>query len=147
MNRTLDPSSEFYLDKTLQGHAMREQLTEFYNKLGYWSEQASRYDAERKTLQAIFDRAKDEAKAARAIKAKSEALKASAQDAFIRNFWNEKVDLDGEVLTPAEIQNQLRVAVASDNEARHNMNVCQYAVDICRSLLSWDKQELSRMES
>jgi hypothetical protein len=145
MNRTLDKDSEFYLDKSLEGAAMRDQMTDFYNRLGYWSSVASSNDAERKTLQACFDKAKDKAKEIRAIKARESGFKSAIQDAFIRNFWDETVVIDGESLTPEEIQNALNKVIERDNESRSNKDVCQYAVDICRSLLSWDKQELSRI--
>lgn len=145
MNRSIGSDSEFYLDKNLEGAAMRDQLTVFYNKLAYWTAIASQHDAERKVLQSLFERVRDEAKCNRALVSKQAGLKSAAQDAFIRNFWKETIEVDGEETTPIEIQERLNEAIERDNESRHNMSVCQYAVDICRSLLSWDKMELSQI--
>lgn len=143
--REIPKGSEFYLDETLDGVAMREQMIRFYNMLAYWSNAASIHDAKKKQLSNLLDQLKDRAKCVQAEKCNQKGVKSVIQDAMVRNIWDVEIEIDGEIYTPKAVQTELSEVIAQDNEARGNVSICQTAVDICRSALSWDKQELGKM--
>lgn len=140
MNQIND-AHEFYLNKDAVGAEMRDQAIKFYNMMAYWNEQLSILEAKRKSLQSVLDQVKDKARATRALKASELSLKASIQDAFIKDIHDTIVNLQGSSLTPAGVQEQLNEVYSSELEARACVNTLTYALDICRSALSWDKQE------
>jgi hypothetical protein len=121
-------------------------MIKFYNQYAYWASVLGDFDAQRKVFQSFLEQARDKAKAHRAQEAKNLGLKSTLQDAFIRNCWSVEIEVDGKVMTPEAISNKLNEIVELESEARNCMNICQTAVDICRSALSWDKQEVTRLE-
>jgi hypothetical protein len=147
MNRTLDKEHEFYLDETQTGAQMRDQAFKFSNLLAYWTEQLSGLEAQRKTLVAAIEQTKDKAKCSRAMRAVELNYKSAIQDAFIRNYYDEVVSLNGENVTATQLQQNLDKIQEREIEARGNVHVCQTSVDICRSALSYDKQEMSKLIS
>jgi hypothetical protein len=113
--------------------------------LAYWTERVSEFDSHKKTLRATLEMIKDKAKSQRAQRVGRMGLKAAAQDAFIRDFWEEEVEIDDEILTAKMIQDKLNEMSYDDSKVLANRDVCQVAVDICRSALSWDKMELNQI--
>jgi len=145
--RTLDPDHDLYIDKDLIGAAMRDQSIRFYNLLAFWTERLGEFESNRKIVQAALEQAKDKAKFARSMEAKDKGFKASIQEAYIRNFHDVLVDIDGEIVTSVALQKKLEEIQETEIEARSNVNICQTGVDICRSALAFDRQEMSKMEA
>ena len=148
MNRSLDKESEFFIDKDLAGSSMREQMFRFYNMLGYWTERSTDLDSRKKILTSTLEQVKDMAKYKRLKDAKSKSgLTAVDRDLFVRDCWEEEVEINGELVTLSLVQQTLNKILSEDNESRNNILLCRTAIDICRSALSWDKQEAMSFES
>jgi hypothetical protein len=144
-NQTQD--QDLRIDPTLVGGPMRDELIRFYNLLAYWTEEHSKYDALKKNLENQFEEAKNVAMGLRAREAGSKGFKAKIQEAYIRDFYHEIVHIDGEEITPSEIRHQIAIVALEESVARHKMNLCQTALDIGRTAVSFDKLEIMRMEA
>jgi hypothetical protein len=148
-NQTFDVN-DLSIDPTLVGAAMRDELVIMYNKLAYWVEQHSEWDSKKKALENTLEAAKDRAKAVRAAEADEKGLKAKIQEAFIRDFWMVPIlttNLKDEPITYtcSELLKMFTEASMRETETRHMMNLCNTALDIGRTAVSWDKQEHSKM--
>jgi 3-dehydroquinate synthase class II len=142
--------NDLYLDPSLTGGAMRDVLVEVYNKFAYWVEAHSEWDAKKKAIENALEEAKDKAKAMRAKHAEKVGMKAKIQEAYIRDFWDMQVEIidteTGEIqqTTCSKLQADLSKAAVNETKTRHKMNICQTALDIGRTAVSWDKTEYAR---
>jgi hypothetical protein len=134
------------IDPSLVGGAMRDELIRFYNLLAFWTEEHSQYDAFKKNLENAMDEAKSRAMGIRAEQALAKGFKAKIQEAYIRDFWGVVVEIQGEEITCSKLREDIAQLAIKESHARHRMNLCQTALDIGRTAVSWDKQEIGRME-
>ena len=142
--------NDLEIDPTLVGSAMRDELVVMYNKLSYWTEQHSEWDSKKKQIENMLEEAKDKAKAIRATEAMAKALKAKIQDSYIRDFWGVPIEIvdteTGELkqITCSSLNSEFIVASQRETQTRHKMNLCNTALDIGRTAVSWDKQEYAK---
>lgn len=145
--------NDLSIDTNLTGVAMRDELISFYNKLVYWNEQHSQYDGEKKALENMLEEAKDKARAIRAVEAEQKGIKAKIQEAYIKDIWAVEIEVldtsTGEILRTncSALQAKYTVACQKESHTRHKMNLCSTCLDIGRSSLSWDKQELMKLDT
>jgi len=148
---TVSDVNQLEIDENLVGGPMRDELVRFYNKLVYWTEQHSLWDSKKKRTENLLEEAKDKAKALRAQDAKEKDLKAKIQEAHIRDFWGVTVEVintdTGEIIetTCSSLNEDYIEALQMESVTRHKMNLCTTALDIGRTCVSWDKNELVRM--
>ena len=139
------------IDSNLVGGKMRDELIVMYNKLVYWSEQHSIWDAAKKELENLLEEVRDKAKALKAVQADQQGLKAKIQESFIRDFWSVSVQIldpkSGTIVekTCSELNTEFIIASQHESSTRHKMNLCSTALDIGRTCVSWDKNELTKM--
>lgn len=135
------------IESGLSGKQLRDELIRLYNELCYWSEEHSKWDAQKKEYEYMLDISVDTFKERKTIELSTQKnFTMKEKEQFLNNYWDVKVDLQGEELSIRDfVLHKLHNAYKKETEARHKMNILNKSLDVVRSSLSWDKVELERV--
>lgn len=135
------------IDPSLSGSQMRSELIRMYNSLCYWSEEHSKFDALKKKCEHEFEVFKDDFRARKLKEIKDSGIKLTAQEkeSILSNFWTEDV-YPGITTAEEFVKEYINRYTEAELKSRQNMNNCSKAIDVLRTVLSYDKEELKKME-
>lgn len=142
------------INTSCHGDSLKTRLVEIYNLYCYLNEQHAYWDSEKRRLENIFEEIKDRARNIKAAEADLKQMKAKIQESFIKDLWSVEIKINTAEFeapsfsnyTPKEIMVLLIKATEKESFYRRKVQCAQAALDLGRTLLSWDKIELQHLK-
>ena len=127
---------ELGINPNLEGKTLRDRMVEIYNLFVYWNNRHAKDIAERKNLEDQTAKLMDIKRNQRAKEAERLNLKSKIQESHIRDIW------DTEMIA---LQDELCECRVRESITRAKSECAKYALDIGRTLISWDRTEVQNL--